>query len=78
MAEAAMMMCGIDPAPKLPKRAREKAVYKMVNPEIIPATSLLDIPAHVGKFVAMGFMLHADGDIKVVMPKDIISFRKFV
>lgn len=62
MAEAAMMMCGIDPAPKLPKRACEKSVYMMVNPEIIPATSLLDIPAHVGKFVAMGFMLHADGE----------------
>lgn len=61
MAEAAMMMCGIDPEPKLP-RTRKKAEYKMINPEIIPATTLMDIPEHVGKFVAMGFMLHADGE----------------
>lgn len=57
MADAAMMMCGVDPKP-----ARKKAEYKMFNPEIIPASDLLDIPEHKGKFVAMGFVVNRDGE----------------
>ncbi|MNE76250.1 hypothetical protein D3C80_1724770 [compost metagenome] len=35
----------------------------MVNPEIIPCTTLRpDHPELAGKFVAEGFMLHADGE----------------
>lgn len=63
MAEAAMLMCGIDPEPKLPKRAREKPVYRMVSPQIIPCTTLRpDHPELAGKFIAEGFMLNSDGD----------------
>lgn len=60
MAEAAMLMCGINPKPKLP-RVRKKPEFRMTNLEIIPAKTLRDIPAHEGKFVAMGFMLSSDG-----------------
>lgn len=40
---------------------RQKARYKMINPKIILATSLMDIPEHCGKFVAKGIMLDRDG-----------------
>lgn len=57
MAEAAMMMCGVDPKP-----ARKKAEYKMVNPEIIPCTTLRpDRQEYAGKFVAEGFVINRDG-----------------
>lgn len=65
MAEAAMMMCGIDPAPKLPKRAREKSVYKMRSPQIVPCMTLRpDRPELAGKFVAEGFIAFNDADGK--------------
>lgn len=58
MAEAAMMMCGVDPEP-----ARKKAEYKMLNPQIIPCTTLRpDCPQYAGKFVAEGFVINNCGE----------------
>jgi hypothetical protein len=58
MAEAAMMMCGIDPEPE-----RMKVEYKMVNPSIIPCMTLRpDCIQYAGKFVAEGFVLDYEGN----------------
>lgn len=45
------------------KPARKKPEYKMLTPQIFPATSFRNIPEHEGKFVAMGYMLTSDGDL---------------
>lgn len=58
MAEAAMMMCGVDPEPE-----RMKVEYKMVNPSIIPCMTLRpDCPQYAGKFVAEGFIVDYEGE----------------
>ena len=58
MAEAAMMMCGVDPKPE-----RKKAEYKMRVLQIIPCMSVRpDCPQYAGKFVAEGFVLDYEGE----------------
>jgi hypothetical protein len=58
MAEAAMMMCGVDPQP-----ARKKAQYKMRDPQIVPAITLWpQRPDLQGKFVAKGLVAFRQDD----------------
>lgn len=66
MAEAAMMMCGVDPKP-----ARKKSEFKMLNPQFFPCVSLRpDHPELAGKFIAMGHVPYTNDDGSLDIPEE--------